>query len=611
MLKTAFDKLFQIRESASRARPGADEGFDAHEKPFLDHLEDLRTMLMKVGAVLAVSTVICFTFNEKIFELIQIPATLPMAEIAEGVPLSTKFDLITLSPPEFIVLMLKLSFFCGIIISFPFTVYFIFQFIIPGLRQVEKRTIIPGSLVGFVLFLAGVAFAFYLAAPVALKFFYVFENERIGSTDPAAQAMALPIGEVSLLGPDGQLIAPVKEGAEPEAGTPEAEAPKSALSPEMKEEIRTYIQGSFATMEGSNFALRYDETRDKLVIVPVKGGKSVYQIGQYINFIARLVLVFGISFQLPVVVTILVKLDLLTARVMRATRTYAWIIILVAAAILTPPDVMTLGLLGGPMIFLYEVCIIIASIIERGKDKKARAEEEARKTRLQRLYEKPADDLSEEEKAEIHKAEIAQYEKEHAHLYDHESDHSDSGVSGSSETVARDSFHGDPYHSDDDHHTQHDESWHDDDHYWHDGHEDDPHHGEESHEPVQDWPDKDEAEDKNEDKETSAGMESDHAEPEDLEPGEDSEEDAKADGAVEESTFDDDLHDSEGCEPEGPVVDMNHASKEELMSLPGIGEKLAESIIDHRPFETFTDLEIVPGLTENKVNAMIHRLMLG
>lgn len=568
-------------------------------------------MLMKVGAVLAVSTVICFTFNEKIFELIQIPATLPMAEIAEGVPLSTKFDLITLSPPEFIVLMLKLSFFCGIIISFPFTVYFIFQFIIPGLRQVEKRTIIPGSLVGFVLFLAGVAFAFYLAAPVALKFFYVFENERIGSTDPAAQAMALPIGEVSLLGPDGQLIAPVKEGAEPEAGTPEAEAPKSALSPEMKEEIRTYIQGSFATMEGSNFALRYDETRDKLVIVPVKGGKSVYQIGQYINFIARLVLVFGISFQLPVVVTILVKLDLLTARVMRATRTYAWIIILVAAAILTPPDVMTLGLLGGPMIFLYEVCIIIASIIERGKDKKARAEEEARKTRLQRLYEKPADDLSEEEKAEIHKAEIAQYEKEHAHLYDHESDHSDSGVSGSSETVARDSFHGDPYHSDDDHHTQHDESWHDDDHYWHDGHEDDPHHGEESHEPVQDWPDKEEAEDKKEDKETAAGMESDHAEPEDLEPGEDSEEDAKANGAVEESTFDDDLHDSEGCEPEGPVVDMNHASKEELMSLPGIGEKLAESIIDHRPFETFTDLEIVPGLTENKVNAMIHRLMLG
>ena len=42
MIKTAFEKMFQMRESASRARAGADEGFDAHEKPFLDHLEDLR-----------------------------------------------------------------------------------------------------------------------------------------------------------------------------------------------------------------------------------------------------------------------------------------------------------------------------------------------------------------------------------------------------------------------------------------------------------------------------------------------------------------------------------------------------------------------------------------
>lgn len=607
MIKTAFEKIFQMRESASRTRAGADDGFDAHEKPFLDHLEDLRTMLMKVGGTLAIATFICFAFHTKIFELIQIPAKLPMAEIAPGVPLWAKLELITLSPPEFIVLMLKLSFFSGVIISFPFTVYFLFQFIIPGLRQAEKRTIIPGSLIGFMLFLGGVCFAFFLAAPVALKFFYVFEEERIGSGDPAAQAMEIPISEISLLGPDGQMILPVIEGAEPEEDSTETEAPKSTLSPEMKEEIRAYMLGSFATTDGSNFALRYDETRDKLVIVTVKGGKSVYQIGQYINFIARLVLVFGISFQLPVVVTILVKLDLLTARVMRSTRTYAWIIILVAAAILTPPDLMTLGLLGGPMIFLYEICIIIATLLERGKDKRARAEEESRKSRLQKLYEKPADDLTEEEKAEIHKAEIEQYEKEHEHLYDHESDHSEVG---DSDTVARDSFHGDPHHEGDDTGTQHDESWHGDDHYWHDGHEDDPHHGEETHKPVQDWPDKEGEEDK--DKEALAGMESDHAEPVDLEPGED---DDKVEGAakdvVEESTFDDDLHDSDGCEPDGPVVDMNHATKEELMSLPGIGEVLAEAIIDHRPYETFTDLEIVPGLTENKVNGLIHRLMIG
>ena len=110
ILKTAFEKLFHIRESAGKARPGADDGFDAHEKPFLDHLEDLRHSLMQIGATLAVATIACFAFHKKIFELIQLPAKMPIANISEGVSLWSRLDLITLSPPEFIVLMLKLSF---------------------------------------------------------------------------------------------------------------------------------------------------------------------------------------------------------------------------------------------------------------------------------------------------------------------------------------------------------------------------------------------------------------------------------------------------------------------------------------------------------------------
>lgn len=570
MLKTAFEKLFKLRESASRARPGADEGFDAHEKPFLDHLEDLRTTLIKIGATLAISTIACFAFHPQIFELVQVPAKMPLAQISDGVTLWERLDLITLGPPEFIVLMLKLSFFSGVILTFPFTVYFLFQFILPGLRQVEKRAVIPGAAVGFVLFLVGVAFAFFLAAPVALKFFYVFENERISNVDPTKQAMEKSIGEMALVGIDGQIYPPVKEGEEVD------EVANSKLTPEMRSEVRDMILGSFATVEASNLALRYDGSRGKLIIVETKGGRSVYQIGQYISFITRLMLVFGISFQLPVVVTILVKLELLTARVMRATRTYAWIIILVAAAILTPPDVMTLGLLGGPMIILYEICILIASIIERSREKRMLAEEEARKTRLERLYSKSSDELTEEEKAEIHQAEIDQYEKEHADLYLEESDHGDDG------RVARDSLHGgvDPYH---DH--QHDESWHADDHYWHDGHEDDSHHG----------------------------MESDHAEPEDLKSEASTDVDADGgDEAPEEEMPGDDLFvDEESCAPSGPIVDLNHATLEELMTLPGVGPKMAEAIMNHRPFETFDEVENVPGLGSKKLGAMIDRLMLG
>lgn len=577
MLKTAFTKLFKMREHASRARPGADEGFDAHEKPFLDHLEDLRHTLMKICGTLAVSTIACFAFHKQIFELVQVPAKMKLAEISPGVSLWDKLELITLGPTEFIVLMLKLSFYSGLIITFPFTIYFLFQFLLPGLRQAEKRAIIPGAGIGFILFLVGASFAFFGAAPIALKYFYIFENERIANLDPAQEALKKPIGEMSLIGFDGERIPPVGTEVEPPADGSSAPvaAPATTLSPEMQKEIRQYLISTFTTAEGANFALRYDKDRDKLVIVAAKGGKSSYQIGKYIGFITQLVLVFGISFQMPIVVTILVKLELLTARVMRETRTYAWIVILVTAGIVTPPDVLTLGLLGGPLIVLYEACILIATILEKARARKERAEEAARQTRLEQLYSKPSTELSEEEKAEMHRAEIEQYEREHAHLYLEDSEH-----------VARDSLHGDghehdhdPHHEADHESVQHDESWHADDHYWHESH--DPH----------------------------AGMESDHAEPEDLQPAEE-----VTDGESEDEPDEPDHHyseDHESCVPDGPVVDLNHATIEELVTLPGIGPKMAQVIIDNRRYETFDDLERIPGLGPEKIRRITDRVMLG
>lgn len=569
MLKTAFQKLFQMREHSARLRPGADEGFDAHEKPFLDHLDDLRSTLLKIIGTLFVSTAICFIFNKQIFELVQLPAKSPLADITPGVSLYEKLDFFMLSPTELIFLMFKLAFYCGIIVTFPFTVFFLFQFLLPGLREVEKKTIIPGVGVGFVLFLLGGAFAFFVATPFALKFFYKFENERLSATDPTTLALARPISEFALVGFDGERIPPFdKAKAQPEA---DADAkPGASLDPELRGEIRDYLRGVLATAEGASFALRYDEARDKLVLVPAKGGKSSYQIGRYISFISQLVLVFGISFQMPIVVTILVKLDLLTARVMRNTRSYAWVIICVAAALLTPsPDAFTMGLLAVPLIILYEICIVIASIIERTRERRIRAEEEAERSRLERLYAKPASELSEEEKAELHRAEIEQYEREHAHLYQEESDHDalDDEGPGDADADRR----------------NHDESWHDGDHDWHE----DPHHG----------------------------MESDHAEPEDLHPGEgDPEPAAEVDDAPApgEGAVDEDDGSTPGnCVPDGPIVDLNHATLEELQTLPGIGPKLAETLVACRPYETYDDLERVPGLGSEKIRHITERTMLG
>ncbi|MDF1812773.1 MAG: twin-arginine translocase subunit TatC [Verrucomicrobiales bacterium] len=604
ILKSVFEKLFKIREEAAKVRPGADEGYDPHEKPFLDHLEDLRTTLMQMGATLAISTFLCFAFHVQIFKFLQLPSMLTKME--DGSTLWDKINFIFLAPQEGLMLMIKVSFFTAVVISMPLLIFFMFQFILPGLRQVEKKMIIPGAGVGFILFLTGASFAFFLAAPIALKFFFVFENQRFGDLNPAAKALEKPISELPLLGVGGTKIEPFgtkktdEETPPPATGEEITQTDKLPESPDtlsdtQKAAIRGYMIDLLAVQQGKDLVLRYDEARDKIILAHFKGAKSTYQVGKYFEFITRLTLVFGLSFQLPVVVTILVKLELLTARVMRATRTYAWIIIMVAAAILTPPDIMTLGLLAGPMIILYEICVIIASVIERRREKRELAEEEKRRSRLERLYSKPPEDLSESEKAELHKHEIEQYEKEHAHLYDehgHEID-ADGNLIGY-----------DPDH--DDH--NHDESWNDDHHYWHDGEEEsdepvdeqdvDDHHKEDGEfKPVQDWPDK----------ETEPEAESDHAEPtgEEAEPEMEPQEDEDTSETEQEEISPND----ECCEPSGPVVDMNHATVEELMDLPGVDDWLANMIIDHRPYESFEDLEEIVG--DEKVMEWMERLMLG
>ncbi len=526
MLKLAFEKLFQARRSSQR--PGADDGFDAYEKPFLDHLEDLRVTLFKVGAVLAVTTGCAFAFHQQIFELLLQPAK--MIDVADGVSLYERTDFITLKPQEIIILMLKVSFFAAVIVSFPFSVYFLFEFILPGMRQMEKKTVIPGVVVGFFLFLIGVSFAFYFAAPIALQFFYKFENGLISSMNPAEEALEKDLKRLTLLGLDGQEILPIEEGSK---GTSSEETANSALDGQTKVAVREYMMSLLATPVSSGHVFRYDEGRDKIVMLKSKGATGVYQIGEYINFITRLVLVFGISFQLPVVVTILTKLELLTARVMRATRTYAWIVILVAAAILTPPDLITLSMLGGPMIFLYEVCIIIATVIEKRREKANLTEEEKKQRRLEQLYLKPADELTEEEKEELHQEQIAQYEREHAHLFDEESEH------------------------------------HENDH--------------------------------------SSGMERDHFYNET--PTSDLPSDETLDGNRDEPSDSD--GDEEPCQPSGPIIDINNATEEELLSLPGIEPYDVEMLIGHRPFHSFDELEDLGGLTTEQINKIIDRVMLG
>ena len=87
----------------------------------------------------------------------------------------------------------------------------------------------------------------------------------------------------------------------------------------------------------------------------------------YFGFVARLVLVFGIVFELPVVSLLLTKLGILTPKILRKYRRYAIVVIFILAAILTPPDPTTQLLLAIPLVLLYEVTIWISYFFYKKK----------------------------------------------------------------------------------------------------------------------------------------------------------------------------------------------------------------------------------------------------
>ncbi len=98
--------------------------------------------------------------------------------------------------------------------------------------------------------------------------------------------------------------------------------------------------------------------------------KAVPKVGEYLSLVMRLIFAFGISFELPVIISLLAKAGMVNSAGLKKKRRYAVVLAFVAAAVLTPPDPLSQIGLALPIIFLYEISIICARLIEkkRGDD---------------------------------------------------------------------------------------------------------------------------------------------------------------------------------------------------------------------------------------------------
>jgi len=243
--------------------PDEHEGLE--KKPFLEHLSDLRAVLIKILVVFVVCAVVCFAALGPIFELLRVPLrALPEAE---------EVALITLGPQEGFLALMTIAFSAAFVLSTPFTLYFVAQFVLPGLKRREKRMLAPAFLAGALLFLAGLVFGFFVTLPLVLRLLWGL-YERLG-------------------------------------------------------------------------------------------WHNMWTVRFYVSFVTKFMLANGLIFELPLVLVLLVRLELVTIAQLRKRRRHAIMIILIVGACLTPPDAPSMFMVAVPMVLLYEASIIVSTIFDR------------------------------------------------------------------------------------------------------------------------------------------------------------------------------------------------------------------------------------------------------
>ena len=132
-------------------------------KPFLEHLEDLRWTIVKMAIVLIVAMFLCFAFRQRLVAILQ----RPLSEVGSQVD-----TLRALGVTDSITISFHLAFYAGIVVSFPFLLYFLAQFVLPALTAIEKRFLFPAIFVSFGLFLLGVACCYFWLLPKTILFFF-------------------------------------------------------------------------------------------------------------------------------------------------------------------------------------------------------------------------------------------------------------------------------------------------------------------------------------------------------------------------------------------------------------------------------------------------------
>ena len=141
-----------------------EDDIEASKAPLMEHLIELRRRLMWSLLAIFLAFLVCFWFAKPIYNLLLWPYRLAVGSDAP-------IDMIYTAPQEFFFTQVKLAMFGAIFIAFPVIASQIYMFVAPGLYRNERQAFLPYLIATPILFLLGAALVYFLAMPLAMKFF--------------------------------------------------------------------------------------------------------------------------------------------------------------------------------------------------------------------------------------------------------------------------------------------------------------------------------------------------------------------------------------------------------------------------------------------------------
>jgi sec-independent protein translocase protein TatC len=255
---------------------------EAHTMTFWEHLEELRTRIIRALLASLVGVGVCWYHREALLVWL----TRPFIAAWNTGHLAGKAALHFPAPASLFVAYLKIAVVGGVLLALPVTLYQLWAFVAPGLYSREKKLALPFVFFSCLLFAAGGYFGWRVAFPIAFQYFLGFSG---------------------------------------------------------------------------NLAEGFEVT-------------PTVMVGDYIEFVSRMLIAFGAVFELPVLIFFLSIAGVVTHRHLIRFFRYFIVVAFVVAAVITPPDVTSQFLLAIPLSALYALSIGIAWVVDKRRERRERSE---------------------------------------------------------------------------------------------------------------------------------------------------------------------------------------------------------------------------------------------